>query len=260
MKDLKDLYNWMEGRTFTYNQEAKDRFKERGLATMRKLAKQLKLREFEASFNAGGIAVPGDLHLMGMFNDETGIYISISQGTFSTSPECLFRTIKHMKDYSGSSNNWAKREDEFLNLPKSIYRLCNINPADLVDIKSKNLVAAAGTIKQKAGKFKQEEYDKIYSKYQSHFANGNYFRIGSGSDDRINDLTLATLAYKKHVKTKKESEEFLYQKFTFTGGKGTIERLLNVYRDSIWEVFNSYSNRYEIEDLWMYEEPEEIED
>ncbi len=79
MKTLKNLYNWMNGRTFEYNQEAKDRFKQRGLADMRKLAKELKLREFKVSFNPGGIAVPGDLMLMGMFNDNMGIYVHISQ-------------------------------------------------------------------------------------------------------------------------------------------------------------------------------------
>lgn len=260
MKELRNLYIWMNGRTLTYNQEAKDRFKERGLADMRKLAKRLKLREFEASFNAGGIAVPGDLHLMGMFNDKVGIYITISQGVFSTSPECMYRTIKHMKDYSGGSNNWAKSGTDFERLPELIHRLCGINPADLVGVKTKNVVKPATSIKQKVGKFKQEEYDEIYSKYQSHFSYGNYFRVDGNSHDRIHDLTMATLAYKKHVKTKKEGEEFLNQKFTFTGGKGTIERLLNSYRDSIWEIFNDYSGRYEIEDLWMYEEHEEEEE
>ncbi|HUU87998.1 MAG TPA: hypothetical protein VMX17_09615 [Candidatus Glassbacteria bacterium] len=257
MKDLILLYKWMDGRTFTYNQEAKDRFKERGLATMRKLAKHLKLKEFKASFNPGGIAVPGDLGLMGMFNDEVGIYIKISQGR---GPECMFRTIKNMKDYSGGSNNWAQTEVDFKRLPSLIHRLCGVNPVDLVGVKPKNLEGVATSIKQKTGKFKQEEYDSIYSAYQKHFSNGNYFGVGGGSHDRIDDLTLATLAYNKHVKTKKEGEEFLNQKFTFTGGKGTISSLLNCYRDLIWEIFNQYSNRYEIEDLWMYEEHEEEEE
>ena len=257
MKDLKDLFKWMDGRTFSYNQEAKDRFKERGLATMRKLAKQLKLREFKASFNPGGIAVPGDLQLMGMFNDEMGIYVHISQGR---NPECYFRTIKHMKDYSGGGNNWARTELDFERLPQLIYQLCRINPADLVGVKSKNVAEIALNIKQKVGKFKQEEYDEIFEAYQKHFANGNYFRINENSENRIDDLTMATLAYKKHVKTKKEGEEFLNKKFTFTGGKGSISSLLNCYRDRIWEIFNNYSNRYEIEDLWEYEEAEEVED
>lgn len=233
MKELRNLYNWMNGRTLEYNQEAKDRFKERGLADMRKLAKRLKLREFEASFNAGGIAVPGDLHLKGMFKDGVGIYVKISQGVFSSSPECLYRTMKGMKDYSGGSNNWAKTADMFEELPKLIHRLCGINPEDLVGVKTKNAVKPATSIKQKVGKFKQEEYDEIYKEYQLHFANGNYFKIGSWSHERIHDLTMATLAYKKHVKTQKESHEFLHQRFTFTGGKCTIERLLNSYRDVI---------------------------
>jgi len=68
---------------------------------------------------------------------------------------------------------------------------------------------------------------------------------------------MATLAYKKHVKTAKDSEKFLYQKFTFTGGKGTIESLLNIYRQQIWEIFNQFSNRNEVEDLYEHYEEEE---
>jgi len=256
MKELRNLYNWMSGRAFEYNQENKDQFKKRGLADMRRLAKYLKVREFKVSFNPGGIAVPGDLTLMGMFNDEMGIYVHISQGR---GPECYYRTIKHMKDYSGGSNNWARCEQDFERLPQLIYQLCRVNPADLIDVKTKNIEGAATSIKQKAGKFKQEEYDEIFKAYQNHFAYGNYFRENANSTAQIDDLTMATLAYKKHVKGKKEGEEFLNKKFTFTGGKGSISTLLNVYRDSIWEIFNKFSNRYEMEDLWMYEENEEEE-
>ena len=138
MKELKSLWNFVNGRQLSYDQPNKDRFKEVGLAVMRKLAKKLKLREFEASFNPGGIAVAGDLHLMGMFNDKVGIYIQVSQGCFGTKFECMYRNITHMKDYSGGSNNWANEERDFLKLPESIYRICRINPADLVGVKSIN--------------------------------------------------------------------------------------------------------------------------
>lgn len=255
MKELKQLYNWMSGRSFEYNEVNKVLFRSRGLAVMRKLAKKLKLREFKASFNAGGIAVAGDLGLMGMFNDEVGIYIKISSGR---GPECMFRTIKNMKDYSGGSNNWAQTEVDFERLPSLIHRLCGVNPADLVGVVPKNLEGVATTIKQKVGKFKQEEYDEIFKAYQNHFAYGNYFRENANSTAQIDDLTMATLAYKKHVKTVKDSNKFLYQKFTFTGGKGTIESLLNMYRQQIWEIFNEFSNRNEVEDLYEpYEEEEE---
>lgn len=266
-KTLVHLFNIIDGRGMTYNQRNKDKFKEHGLAAMRKLAKHLKLREFEASFNPGGIAVPGDLHLMGMFNDNVGIYIQISQGVFSTNFECMYRTIKNMKDYSGGSNNWAKDKDLFLRLPELVYQTCRINPADLVGVKSNNLVKAATTIKQKVGKYKQEDYDEIYEAYQNHFQNGNYFRIDANSEDRIHDLTMATLAYKKHVFNPKTGgskienpENFLSIKFTFTGGKGNISTLLNSYRGEIWAIFNQFSGRYEVEDLWQYEDFEEVEE
>ena len=266
-KELNHLFNFVSSRSLKYEQDNKNQFKKIGLSTMRKFAKQLKLREFEAHFNQGGIAVSGDLQLTGMFNDNVGIYIQISQGVFNTNFECMYRTIKNMKDYSGGSNNWAKDKDLFLRLPELVYQICKINPADLVGVKSNNLVKAATTIKQKVGKYKQEDYDKIYEAYQNHFQYGNYFRVDANSEDRIHDLTMATLAYKKHVfnpetgGSKIENpENFLFIKFTFTGGKGNISTLLNSYRGEIWGIFNQFSGRYEVEDLWQYEDFEEVEE
>lgn len=263
MKQLKALVRFLETHSLSYNQEAKDRFKTIGLATMRKLAKELKLKTFEASFNAGGIAVAGDLHLMGMFNDNVGIYFSITDGSFArNSVSIMFRTIKHMKDYSGGSNQWMSGDEfsDLENVKRLVYRACGVSESDLVGIKPKNAVKPATTIKQKAGKFDQAEFDRIAEKYSNHFQYGNYFRIDGSSKDRIDDLTYATLAYKKHVTTKAESNEFLYQKFTFIGGKGTVEKLLNAYRPEIWDIFNPESGRYEVEDLWQYEENLEEED
>jgi hypothetical protein len=251
MKELKSLVNFLDKNELEYNQEGKDRFKKTGLATMRKLAKALKLQKFEASFNPGGIAVAGDLHLMGMFNENVGIYFSISSGIMKRGFSCMFRTIKHMKDYSGGSNNWMDG-NEFSDLDtvkRLVYRQCGIKESELELVRPENLVKAAVSIHQKVGKYDQKEYDKIFSAYEKHLMYGNYFLNGL-DPKRVEDLTLATLAYKKHVTTKEESGQFIFQKFTFNGGKGSIADLLNAYRDQIWEIFNAFSGRCSIEDIW----------
>ncbi len=49
---------------------------------------------------------------MCMWNDDTGIYISMNKDfPKATWGQVLYRTIKHMKDYTGGTNNWLKYED-----------------------------------------------------------------------------------------------------------------------------------------------------
>lgn len=241
MKELKSLVRFIDNTDLQYNQEGKDRFKKTGLAAMRKLAKALKLQKFEASFNPGGIAVAGDLHLMGMFNDNVGIYFSISSGIFNRGFSCMYRTIKHMKDYSGGSNQYMDGE-EFSDLDtvkRLVYRLCHVKESELELVRPENLVKAAVNIKQKVGKYDQAEFDKVFETYKNHIIYGNYFLNGF-DPRRAEDLAYATLAFKKYANG---DDEFLYEEFTFGGGKGTISKLLNSYRPEIWELFNELSGR-----------------
>jgi len=43
-----------------------------GLEAMKELARLLDLKEFDINFNPGGIAVSGDLRLMGMWSEGSG--------------------------------------------------------------------------------------------------------------------------------------------------------------------------------------------
>lgn len=99
------------GEILQYNEEAKAMFKRIGIKAIKELALLLELKEYEVSFNPGGIAVSGDLMLMGMWKDKLGIYISMNKD-FPNAPwgQVLYRTIKHMKDYTGGSNNWLRFE------------------------------------------------------------------------------------------------------------------------------------------------------
>jgi hypothetical protein len=112
MKCLKELAKLMtNGEILQYNEEGKTMFRRIGTKAMKELALLLELREHNISFNPGGIAVSGDLMLMGMWTEHLGVYISMNKD-FPNAPwgQVLYRTIKHMKDYTGGSNNWLKFE------------------------------------------------------------------------------------------------------------------------------------------------------
>jgi hypothetical protein len=94
-----------------YNEDFKERFKKLGKKAMVELALLLDLKEFEYDFNPGGIAVSGDLRLMGMWGPENGVYVTMNKD-FPNKPwgDVLYRTIKHMKDYTGGTNQYFKYE------------------------------------------------------------------------------------------------------------------------------------------------------
>lgn len=116
-------YLMLNGESGSYNPEFKEKFRKIGVKAMRELATLLELNEIEHEidihFNPGGIAVSGDLTLMGMWSDNEGIYISMNKD-FPNKPwgDVLFRTIKHMKDFSGGSNNYFKFE--LLQFPEAL--------------------------------------------------------------------------------------------------------------------------------------------
>jgi hypothetical protein len=92
-----------------YNGEFKEKFRAVGRKAMRELATLLELNETEYEidihFNPGGIAVSGDLTLMGMWSEGNGVYVTMNKD-FPNWGQVLFRSIKHMKDYTGGQNNY----------------------------------------------------------------------------------------------------------------------------------------------------------
>ena len=84
--------------------KVKDKFGRLGKRAFKELAEYLGLTKFNVNFNKAGVAVSGDLTLMGMIESEQGVYISYSKDGFQD--KVLYRTITHLKDYSGGSNNY----------------------------------------------------------------------------------------------------------------------------------------------------------
>lgn len=100
MKQYKDLLKVVKEGPISYDLERKDEFKKKSMSFLRRLAKDLNVVEKDIDFNPAGVAVSGDATLMGMWGEDNGIYVTISDDTL------MYRSIKHMKDYKGGSNNF----------------------------------------------------------------------------------------------------------------------------------------------------------
>ena len=98
----------MSKESLRYNGEGKKIFGKIGLKAMRELAELLELEEYDVNFNPAGIACSGDLRLIGMWSEGNGIYVSMNKD-FPNSlwGQVLYRTVKHMKDWTGGSNNYV---------------------------------------------------------------------------------------------------------------------------------------------------------
>lgn len=110
----------------------KKEFLNSGKRFLKQLGKDLGLTEMKTAMNPSGIAVSGDVTLMGMWNDSNGIYISMSQPMLMD--WCLlYREIKHMKDYSGGFNRYLNcaflKRSSYLELKQKFLNL-NINKED----------------------------------------------------------------------------------------------------------------------------------
>ena len=84
---------------------AKKVFHTKSAAFLRTLGNDLGFKEFKVTNNHGGIAVSGEITLMGMWSDGNGLYFQLNQ-PFRPFNAFLYRSIKHMKDYSGGRNQW----------------------------------------------------------------------------------------------------------------------------------------------------------
>lgn len=149
-------------------------------------------------------------------------------------------------NYSGNQySNWFKGETdyEYYMQKKRIYkRIYGIAKGDeRFKIPSlENSTVHYPKIKEQFN-VSNEEYKNIRNAFASHLYSGMYFNL---SDlQRANDLADAALAYRE-LSNFSNYDSILNTEFEFEFGNiGTIVRLLNVYHDSIWGIFNEYSNR-----------------
>lgn len=88
---------------------AKKQFHTKSKAFLRVLGNDLGLKEFKVFNNHGGIAVSGEITLMGLWADGSGVYFQLSQD-LGTNQKFLYRSITHMSDYSGGQNQWVNSD------------------------------------------------------------------------------------------------------------------------------------------------------
>jgi len=84
---------------------AKKEFHTKSAAFMRALGNDLGLQEFKVHKNYVGIAVSGEITLMGMWSEGNGVYFELTQNIFG-SKDFLYRHMTHMKDHSSGANRW----------------------------------------------------------------------------------------------------------------------------------------------------------
>ena len=84
---------------------AKKIFHTKSAAFLRALGNDLGFKEFKVTNNHGGIAVSGEITLMGMWGNGNGLYLQLNQ-PLQPFNSFLYRNITHMKDYSGGRNQW----------------------------------------------------------------------------------------------------------------------------------------------------------
>jgi hypothetical protein len=84
---------------------AKKQFHTKSAAFLRTLGNDLGFKEFKVTNNHGGIAISGEITLMGMWGESNGLYFQINQ-PIQPFNSFLYRSIKHMRDYSGGTNQW----------------------------------------------------------------------------------------------------------------------------------------------------------
>lgn len=113
-KNMKTIYSlvsqnlgYIYGKRENGPNGAKKQFHTTSKAFLRALGNDLGFTEFKVTINSGGIAVSGEITLMGMWGDGNGLYLQLFQ-SIKGNQDFLFREIKNTKDYSGGRNQWLR--------------------------------------------------------------------------------------------------------------------------------------------------------
>ena len=108
MKKLGELLSQDLGYVFGERESGPNGIKKEFLATGRTflstLGKDLGFKEQNVHVNKAGIAVSGEVHLYGMWNDGSGLSVVLEQ--FHNNDCGYYRTIRHMKDHTDGRNNF----------------------------------------------------------------------------------------------------------------------------------------------------------
>lgn len=96
-------YIWGE-RESGPNGEKKE-FLDKGKRFLTQLGKDLVFTDMEVTKNPAGIAVSGEVTLMGMWSEGNGLYVQLMSPIIDNCT-VLYRHISHLQDYRGGKNNF----------------------------------------------------------------------------------------------------------------------------------------------------------
>lgn len=99
------IYHFISQQPMNYSNITKKQFHTKSAAFLKVLAIDLKFNEFKITKNYGGVAVSGEITLMGMWSENNGLYLQLSQ-FMPNKHALLYRQISHRKDYIGGINQW----------------------------------------------------------------------------------------------------------------------------------------------------------
>ena len=85
-----------------YDEDLKISYEKAGKKALVELAVDMGFQQSRVWYSKGGMAVSGDLHLMGMWSEDNGVHIFFNM---DLSDSIVFRKIKHLHDYSGGMNH-----------------------------------------------------------------------------------------------------------------------------------------------------------
>jgi len=104
---MKEFVRLANGSPIGYNADKKEQFAKQGKVLLRRIAAKLELPKgsYDIRYNAGGIAVSGDVTL-----HSNSLYIQFSQSALGPDYGFMFRHVKSRKDYTGGRNNWMRWE------------------------------------------------------------------------------------------------------------------------------------------------------
>lgn len=103
MGPLRSLYEILK-QDLSYNESGKEEFRQKAVTYLERLARQLELTKYEVHFEPGGVAVPGDATLRGMWAAENGIHVQITE--VMGEPTFMYRSITSMRDYGGGPSHY----------------------------------------------------------------------------------------------------------------------------------------------------------
>lgn len=96
-----------------------------GKKALRCLAKELCLTEFNVDYNPSGMIDAGYLTLIGLWEEDKGIYIQISSHNIKEL-DFLYRSVKHLKDWRGGPNYYLAEEIFLINYDLAIEKLLSL--------------------------------------------------------------------------------------------------------------------------------------